>query len=360
MAVTQAIDEAKLMGFLGKVVGDFGAAMGAATVDIGDRLGLYRTLAESGPTTPTELADRTGLNERYLREWLLSQAAGGYVEYDAATERYTLPPEHAVALADEDSPYFVAGGFGLILAAAKASPRIAEAFKTGAGMAWGEHDPGLFRGTERFFRPGYLGNLVGSWIPALDGVQEKLERGGSVADVGCGHGASTIVLAQAFPKSRFVGYDNHAPSIERAGQAARDARVSDRVRFEVAAARSIPASGGERGGYDLLAFFDCLHDMADPVGAATRAYDTLADDGTILLVEPMAGDRVEDNLNPVGRVYASASVMICTPNALSGGSSALGTCASEEALREVFESAGFTRFRRATETPFNRIFEARK
>jgi SAM-dependent methyltransferase len=360
MVSTQAIDEAKLMALLGKVVGDFGAAAGIALAAIGDRLGIYKTMAATGPANSTELAERTGLSERYLREWLVNQAAGGYIEYDAATERYYLSPEQALAFADESSPASVAGGFQVIAAAVQAAPRIAERFKSGGGLGWGEQAADLFTGTERFFRPGYLGNLLSSWIPALDGVQARLERGATVADVGCGHAASTIIMAPAFPQARFYGYDSHAPSIERATAAADEAGVGSHMTFAVADAAHLPRSGGEGGTYDLIAYFDCLHDMADPVGAATSAYDTLAEDGTILLVEPMAGERAEENFNPVGRVFSGASVLVCTPNALAGGGTALGTLASEASLRQVFESVGFTRFRRAAETPFNRVFEIRK
>lgn len=359
MAVTQAIDEAKLMELLGRVVGDFGGAMGVANAAIGDRLGLYRALADGGPMNSVELADRTGLAERYLREWLQNQAAGGYVMYDPASKRFSLTPEQALAFATDDSPASVAGGFQVLVAAMQAVPRIAELFKSGGGMFWGEHTSDLFAGTERFFKPGYLGNLLSSWIPSLDGVAEKLERGGIAADVGCGHGASTIILAQAFSRSRFLGYDSHAPSIDRARHAATEAGALGNIEFEVAEAQHMPRPDGG-GGYDLIAYFDCLHDMADPVGAATRAFDTLADDGTIMLVEPMAGDSVEENLNPVGRVFAGASVLVCTPNAIAGGGSGLGTLATEQTLKGVFTQAGFTRFRRAAETPFNRVFEVRK
>ncbi len=355
-AQVTAIDETKLQAFLGRVVDDFGAALSTALATIGDRLGLYKAMADAGPLSAAELAARTGTAERYLREWLINQAAGGYVAYDAAADRYFLPPEQAVALADDRSPFFVGGGFQLINAMCKAESRIGEAFRTGTGMGWGEHDQGLFEGTERFFRPGYIGNLVTSWIPALDGAQEKLERGATVADIGCGHGASTIIMAQAFPRSRFHGFDSHAPSIERANRAAREASVADRVVFEVADAHSFPAP---LAGFDLLAYFDCLHDMADPVGACRQAHRSLAPEGTALIVEPMAGERVEENLNPVGRLFAGASTLCCTPNALAHGGPALGTIATEAQLRDVVTAAGFGRFRRVTQTPFNRIFEAR-
>jgi SAM-dependent methyltransferase len=353
--VTTPIDEAKLQAFLGKAVGDFGTAASAALVVIGDQLGLYRAMAGAGPLTSAELAQRTGTMERYVREWLVNQAAAGFLEYEPSTARYSLPPEHALALTDDTSPFYVGGGYQVITAVMKAQPRIAEAFRTGAGLPWGEQDPSLFEGTERFFRPGYEANLVSSWIPALDGVAAKLQAGATVADVGCGHGASTIVMAQAYPRSRFFGFDNHAPSIARARQAAAEAGVEKRVIFEVASAADFPGSD-----YDLIAYFDCLHDMGDPVGAIRHAREVLAPHGTVLIVEPMAGERVEDNFNPVGVVYSAASVLCCTPNALSAGhGTALGTIATEAQLREVVTTGGLSRFRRATETPFNRIFEAR-
>jgi SAM-dependent methyltransferase len=360
MASAQTIDEEKLMALLHKVVGDFGSAGSIVLGALGDQLGLYKAMAEAGPVNSDELASKTGLSERYLREWLVQQAASGYVEYDAEAARFYLTPEQTLAFAVDDSPAAMAGGFQVISAAMRAAPHIAELFKTGGGMAWGEHEDTLFGGTERFFRPGYLANLIGSWIPALDGVQAKLESGATVADVGCGHAASTIILAKAFPNSRFYGYDSHAPSIAHAQQAANDAGVGGQITCSVANAAALPRPDGGSGTYDLIAYFDCLHDMSDPVGAASSAFDTLSDDGTILLVEPMAGETVQDNINPVGRVFSSASVLVCTPNALSGGGSALGTLASESSLRKVFESVGFTRFRRATETPFNRIFEIKR
>ncbi|MCA1817378.1 MAG: class I SAM-dependent methyltransferase, partial [Acidobacteria bacterium] len=272
-----------------------------------------------------------------------------------ASGRYSLTPEQTVALTDEESPFYVGGGFYVIKAMAKAEPRISEHFKQGGGMLWGEHDPDLFVGTERFFRPGYRAHLINSWIPALSGVKEKLERGAKVADVGCGHGASTVIMAQAFPNSRFYGFDNHEASIEQARERAREAGVSDRVEFQTAAANDVPAEK-----FDLICFFDCLHDMGDPRGAMKRAYECLADDGSVLIVEPMAGNTVEENFNPVGRTFSAASTLCCTPNSLAQNGPALGAVATEDALREVVTGEGFRQFRRATETPFNRIFEARK
>ncbi len=351
---TQPIDEGKLMAFVEKALGDFGSAASAALVVIGDKLGLYKAMADGKPVNSQELASRTKTTERYVREWLINQAASGIVEYDSATQRYRLPPEQAVALTDETSPAYVVGGYQAFMAMCRALPRISENFVTGAGMPWGEHDPDLFVGVERFFRPGYLANLVDTWIPALDGVQAKLKAGAQVADVGCGHGASTIIMAKAFPKSQFYGFDTHAPSIEHAREAARKAGVAERVTFEVADARGFPDHQ-----YDLVAFFDCLHDMGDPVGALRRTRATMADDGTVLLVEPAAGETVEGNFNPVGRIYSAASVLCCTPNAVATGSLALGTVATDDALREVATAGGFTRFRRVLASPFNRFFEIR-
>ena len=352
---TRPIDEDKLHAFLGQVVGDLGASLSSVLAYIGQKLGLYKALADSGPLSPSELAERTITIERYVREWCINQAAGGYIQYDAASGRYSLSPEQRVALTDEQSPYYVGGGFYVVKAMSRAEPRISEAFKTGGGMLWGEHDADLFVGTERFFRPGYTAHLVNDWIPSLSGIEDKLRVGGSVADVGCGHGASSIIMARAYPKSRFCGFDNHPPSIERARKAASDAGVSDRVQFEVADARSFPGEG-----YDMIAFFDCLHDMGDPVSASKRAYETLAPDGSVLIVEPMAGNTVEENFNPIGRTFAAASTLCCTANSLALGGIALGAIATEDAIRETVLAGGFTQFRRTTETPFNRIFEARR
>lgn len=349
------LDEAKVEAFLGKAVTDCGATLSSALVVIGDKLGLYKAMKGAGPLTPEELAQRTGTSPRYIREWLLNQAAGGYVEYDPTTERYTLPDEHAVPLTDESSPFYIGGAFVIAEALVRDEPSITEAFRTGAGVRWGDHDPMLFTGTERLFRPGYQANLISSWIPALDGVAAKLERGAKVADIGCGHGSSTLIMAQAYPNSRFHGFDNHAGSIERARELAKEAGVSDRVEFAVATSTEFPGEG-----YDLIGFFDCLHDIGDPVNTLRHAREALAEDGTILLVEPMAGERVEDAFNPVGRFYSGASVLVCTPNGLATGSHALGNQASEAQLRQIAEDAGLTRFRRAAETGFNRIFEARR
>lgn len=348
-------DQDKCNAFVGKMVGDVGATLTGALVIIGDRLGLYRALAEHGAMTSAELAERTGTHERYVREWLANQAASGYLEYDAATRRFILPPEHQPVLADESSPVLLCGLYQIAQTLYADEPQISEAFRTGRGFGWHEHDARLFSATERFFRPGYNANLVASWIPALDGVEAKLRRGAHVADVGCGLGTSTIVMAKAYPKSRFVGYDYHETSILAAQRAAESAGVSDRVRFEVAAATAFPGNG-----YDFIACFDCIHDMGDPAGAVGHIRDALAPDGTFMMVEPFANDALEDNLNPVGRIYYAASTILCTPASLSQKVGlALGAQAGEARLHAIVTGAGFTRFRRATETPFNLVFEAR-
>jgi SAM-dependent methyltransferase len=354
MSATE-IDQAKLEAFMGQAVTDMGAIISAPLMVIGEKLGLYKAMAHAGPLTSAEIAERSGAAERYVREWLGNQAAGGYVTYDPETDRYTLPDEQALALADEDSPFYILGIYDSIASLYADEDRILEAFRSGGGMGWHEHDHRLFRGTERFFRPGYRASLVAEWIPALDGVQEKLERGATVADVGCGHGASTIIMAEAFPNAQFFGFDYHEQSIERAREAATEAGVADRIKFAVAAAKDYPGSG-----YDLVCVFDCLHDMGDPVGASAHVLETLADDGTWMIVEPFANDRVEDNLNPVGRVFYGASTVICTPASLSQEVGlALGAQAGEARLTEVLKEGGFTRVRRATETPFNLVLEAR-
>jgi SAM-dependent methyltransferase len=354
-ATMQSIDQARLDEFMGRFVGDLGAALSAALVVIGDRLGLYRAMADGERVTASELGGRTGTDERYVREWLSNQAAGGYVSYDTEGEQFFLTPEQSLALAHEDSPAFVPGAFQLATALVKDEEKIEHAFTAGRGVGWHEHHHDLFSGTERFFRPGYAANLVSSWLPALDGVQAKLEAGVRVADVGCGHGASTILMADAYPRSTFVGFDYHPASIEHARAAALDAGLGDRVRFEVAAAKQYPGDG-----YELVCMFDCLHDMGDPVGAAAHVLSTLAVDGTWLIVEPYAGDHLEDNLNPVGRVFYAASTLVCTPASRDQEVGlALGAQAGEARLREVVTTGGFTRFRRATETPFNLVLEAR-
>jgi ubiquinone/menaquinone biosynthesis C-methylase UbiE len=347
--------EDEINAFVHKAFGDIGAMLTAALVVIGDECGLYKALAAHGPMTPAELAKRTNTSERCVREWCAGQAAAEYIAYDPATGRYELLPAQAVALVDESSPACMLGGFQGMSAATRAVPKIVEAFRSGKGLGWHEHDPGLFRGTERFFRPGYNAHLVNEWIPALEGVKSKLEKGARVADVGCGHGASTVIMAKAFPRSKFTGFDYHEPSIARARTAAREAGVAEQTKFEVAAAKNFPGTG-----YDLIAFFDCLHDMGDPVGAARHVREALAPDGTWLLVEPFANDKVEDNLNPIGRVFYSVSTLVCTQASLSQEVGlALGAQAGEERLKEVLHKAGFTRVRRATETPFNLVIEAR-
>jgi SAM-dependent methyltransferase len=353
--ITPTIDEAKLEAFMERFVGDLGACATAPMVLIGDKLGLYRALADGEPVTPAQLAEKTGCRERYLREWLCQQAASGYVEYEPAAGTFRLPPEQALALAEPDSPAFIPGAFQLLSAMIKDEPHITERFRSGEGFGWHEHDHDLFEGTERFFRPGYLANLVESWLPSLDGVVEKLEAGAHVADIGCGHGASTILMAKAYPASTFVGSDYHEGSVEAARRAAERAGVSDRVSFEVA-----PAKGFGGGPFDLVCVFDALHDMGDPVGAARHVRSQLADDGTWMVVEPFAGDSVEENLNPVGRVFYAGSTMLCTPASLSQEVGlALGAQAGEQRLTEVLHEGGFSRVRRCAETPFNLVLEVR-
>jgi SAM-dependent methyltransferase len=350
-----AVDEAKLEEFMGRAVADMGAMVSGPLCVIGERLGLYKAMAGAGPLTSEQLAERTGVAERSTREWLRNQAAGGYIDYDPEHDAYELSQENAMALADEESPVYLLGAFDLVASLYADEDRILEAFRSGEGMGWHEHDSRLFHGTERFFRPGYRAHLTAEWIPALDGVEEKLQAGGSVADVGCGHGASTIIMAEAYPESEFFGFDYHDASIERAREAAEAAGVADRVRFDVASAKDF---GGE--GYDLVTFFDCLHDMGDPVGAAAHTLTTLAEDGTMMVVEPFAGDGVADNLNPVGRLYYGASTMICTPASLSQEVGlALGAQAGEARIGEVIREGGFSKVRRATETPFNLVLEAK-
>jgi SAM-dependent methyltransferase len=352
---TTNIDEAKLEAFMGQAVTDMGAIISAPLFVIGEKLGLYKAMAGAGPLTSEEVAERAGVAERSVREWLRNQAAGGYIEYDAESDKYTLSDEHALALADEESPFYILGVYDSIASLYADEDRILEAFKTGEGMGWHEHDHRLFCGTERFFKPGYRAHLIAEWIPALDGVQEKLEQGIKVADVGCGHGASTIIMAEAFPNSEFTGFDYHEGSIEQARERAREAGLEDRVTFEVASAQDFPGTG-----YDLVCVFDCLHDMGDPVGASRHVLETLADDGTWMIVEPFANDSVEANLNPVGRLFYGASTVICTPASLAQEVGlALGAQAGEQRLAEVIKEGGFSSVRRATETPFNLVLEAK-
>lgn len=350
------INEEKLNDLLGKFIGDLGATMAAGTVVIGEKLGLYKAFGNPNePITAKELANRTNTNERYVREWLNTQAAGGYIEYEAAGESYFMTDEQAFVLTNEESAAYLPGAFILATAALQAMPKIIERFKTGEGLGWHEHDEELFRGTELFFRPGYGVHLVNDWIPSLDGVEEKLKKGAKVADVGCGHGASTILMANAYPNSRFYAFDYHEKSIETARRKAVEADVADTVTFEVAKSKEYPGND-----YDFVTFFDCLHDMGDPVGAAKHVKDSLKKDGTWMIVEPFANDKTEDNLNPVGRVYYSASTFICTPASLSQEVGlALGAQAGEQRLREVVTEGGFSSLRRASETPFNIVLEAK-
>jgi 2-polyprenyl-3-methyl-5-hydroxy-6-metoxy-1,4-benzoquinol methylase len=356
-AVEQAVevDGDKLMQFVFRAVDEVGATLNTALVVMGDKLGLYRALADGGAQSPAELATRTGTAERYVREWLNAQAAGGFVSYDPDSGRYTLPPEQTIALTDADSPAYLPGLFQTALGSVLDSPRITDAVRSGAGFGWHEHVHDVHDGCERFFRPGYNAHLLPEWLPALDGVVAKLERGALVADVGCGHGASTILMAQAYPNSTFVGSDYHAGSIETARTRAQEAGVADRVSFEIA-----PAAAFSGQGYDLVTMFDCLHDMGDPAGAARHVRSTLKPDGTWMIVEPNAGDRVEDNLNPVGRAFYGFSTLLCTPASLSQEVGlALGAQAGEARIRDVVTAGGLTRFRRCAETPFNLVYEAR-
>jgi SAM-dependent methyltransferase len=354
-AQASAINEDKMNAFLGRVVGDFGASLSSVLSYIGIKHGLYRALANSNGMTPADLAAATGTNERYVREWLVNQAAGDYVQFDASSGKYSMAPEQALALTDEDSPFYVGGGFYVLKAMMNAQPRIFDYFKNGGGMLWGDHDPDLFIGTEKFFRPGYTAHLVASWIPSLTGIEQKLMDGAKVADIGCGHGASTVIMAQAYPNSKFYGFDNHEASIEKAKTRAEAAGVADRVHFAVGGASDFPGED-----YALITFFDCLHDMGDPVGAAKHAFEALDKDGSCMIVEPMAGNTVEENFNPIGRTFSAASTLCCTSNSLALGGPALGAVASENELKDVVMSGGFTDFHRSAETPFNRVFEARK
>jgi 2-polyprenyl-3-methyl-5-hydroxy-6-metoxy-1,4-benzoquinol methylase len=357
MSVTDSppIDEERLHALLGQAVVEFGATANAALVVIGDRLGLYRELAAGGPQTSAELAARTSTSERYVREWLGAQAAGGWVEYDAATDRYSMTPEQALMFADPASPAFVGGAFQIALGAAESREHIREAFTTGTGFGWGEHTHDVIEGCRRFFEPGYRANIVQSWIPALEGVHEKLEAGGKVADIGCGQGASSILIADAYPKATVHGTDAHDGSIADARRLAAESGLDDRVTFSAEPADAIAPAG-----YDLVTTFDCLHDMGDPVGAARAVRSALAPDGTWMIVEPIAGDSLQENLNPVGRAYYAFSTLLCTPSSLSQEVGlALGAQAGEARLRDVLTTAGFSRVRRAAETPFNVVLEAR-
>jgi 2-polyprenyl-3-methyl-5-hydroxy-6-metoxy-1,4-benzoquinol methylase len=356
MSVTDTtFDQARLEAFMGQFIQDYGAAASTALIVIGDRLGLYKAMADSEPLTPAQLAERTDTAERYVREWLCQQAASGYVDYDPSDGTFRLPPEHVPALADEDSPFSILGAYQMAAAVMKNEAQIAERFRNGDGFGWHEHHHDVFEGVERFYRAGYLAHLVDEWLPALDGVVDRLERGARVADIGCGHGASTILMAQAFPHSTFVGSDYHEASIETARQAAERAGVADRVTFEVADATQF---GG--GPYDLVCVFDALHDMGDPVGASRHVLSQVATDGTWLVVEPMAGDRIEDNLNPIGRIYYAGSTTICTPASLAQDVGlALGNQVGPARLQAILREGGFNRVRTAATTPFNLVLEAR-
>jgi SAM-dependent methyltransferase len=353
------IDEQKLNEFMQKAVGDIASTMSAMLVIIGDRLGLYKAMAESAgqPISSEELAEKTSTNERLVREWLANQAAGGYITYNTADKKYSLPPEQAMALADENSPVYIHGAYQSIRSFFKDEDKFVEMFKTGKGLRWGEHHHDLFEGTARFFKPNYIGNLVSSWIPSLEGVEEKLKQGGAkVADIGCGYGISTILMAKAYPNSKFYGFDNHIASIEQARELARkEEGIANNIEFS-----SVSANDESIGSdYDLITFFDCLHDMGDPAGALKFAKQSLKSDGTCMIIEPMANDKVEDNLNLIGRTFYAASTLVCVPNSLADDGPALGAQAGEKRIKEIAKAAGFTRFRRATQTPFNIIYEVK-
>ena len=349
------VDETKLNQFIGQMLGDLGGASSIAMVRLGDALGLYETLHAKGPMTCIQLARTAKVNERYLREWLSHQAASNYLAYDPKTSMFSLPPEQAMVFAVEDSPVYLMGGFDVMVALLDNQPKVQMALKSGGGVAWGDQAGCMFCAVARFFRPGYHNHLVNEWLPALDGVVEKLQRGAKVADVGCGHGWSTVLMAKAFPKSTFVGYDFHPGSIEEAQAHAEMHGVSANTRFEVGLAKDFPGKD-----YDLVTCFDCLHDMGDPAGASAHIRQSLKQDGTWMIVEPMAGNSLEENLNPVGRLYYAGSTMICLPTSLSQEVGAgLGAQAGEAKLREVITSGGFKTVRRATETPFNMVLEAR-
>ena len=356
MTSTVEIDQAKLEAFTNQVFGDLSASYGAVMASLGVRLGLYEALAGAGPLTSNELAERTDCAERYVREWLNSQVAGGYLGYHPDTETYEMSPEQAAVLVDRTSPALMAPAFHVVASLWHGEDHAIEAFRTGAGVPWGDHHERLFCGVAAFFRAGYSASLVPDWLPALDGVVARLEAGATVADIGCGHGHSTVLMAEAFPNSKFVGLDVHAGSIAAAREVAEEAGVADRVTFDVANAEEYDAPDG---GFDLICFFDALHDMGDPVAAARHARSRLADGGTVMLVEPNAADSVEGNIGPIGRLYYGASTMLCTAHAISEGGEGLGAQAGEARLAQVFAEAGFGHWRRATETPFNLVLEAR-
>jgi ubiquinone/menaquinone biosynthesis C-methylase UbiE len=350
------VDEVKLNELLGKAVNEWGAAEGALLTFAGDKLGLFKAMAGAGSLTPEELAKKTGTHPRIIKEWLAAQAAGGFVTYNPAAGTYLLPEEQAFALTDENSPAYIAGFYQTLVSLFKDQEKIIEVFRTGKGLGWGDHHHYLFEGTERFFKPNYVANLITNWIPALEGVEDKLRRGGGikVADVGCGHGVSTVLMAKAYPNSKIIGFDYHRPSIDWARKQAEKGGLKN-LTFEVAESTDYPGDD-----YDLVAFFDCFHDMGNPSAAARHVLQTLKKKGgTWMLVEPFANDKVEDNLNPVGRVFYAASTMICVPASLNENGPALGAQAGEERIREIITSAGFSKFRRATQTPFNLVFEAR-
>ncbi len=349
------IDKSKLQEFMMKAVTDMASSLGAMSIILGDKLGLYKTMAKTGPITSEELSTQTNTAERYIREWLAGQAAAGYVTYNSINRKYVLPQENAMVLAYEDSPTFIMGAYQILRSVFKDEDKFIEIFKSGKGLRWGEHHHDLFEGTAKFFKPNYIGNLVQSWIPSLEGMEEKLKKGAKVADIGCGYGISTIIMAKEYPNSKFCGFDNHEPSIEAAKQLAqKDGLTNSRAEFTV-----VSINDSIRNDYDLIAFFDCLHDMADPIGVLKFAKQSMKEDGTCMIIEPMANDNTEDNLNLIGRIYYAASSIICVPNSLADNGIALGAQAGEKKIKEIAEKAGFTKFRRTSQTPFNIIYEAK-
>ncbi|WP_458746532.1 class I SAM-dependent methyltransferase [Candidatus Nitrosocosmicus sp. T] len=351
---SNSIDPKKLEEFVMKAVADMGSSLSAMMVILGERLGLYKALQQNGPLTPEELSNKTNTSERYIREWLASQAASGYITYDPLEKKFSITPENAMVLADENSPTYILGGYQVLRSIFKDEDKFVKIFKTGEGLRWGEHHHDLFEGTAKFFKPSYMSNLVQSWIPSLEGVEERLKKGAKVADIGCGYGISTSIMAKAYPNSQFYGFDNHAPSIEKAKEDASKDNIDNNINFSLVSANE--SIGND---YDLVAFFDCLHDMGDPLGALEFAKKSLKNDGTCMIVEPMANDNVEENLNLVGRIYYSASSLICVPNSLADKGIALGAQAGEKRIKDLVHKAGFTKFKRSAQTPFNIVYEAK-
>ena len=351
---SNSIDSKKLEEFVMKAVADMGSSLSAMMVMLGEKLGLYKALQQNGPLTSEELSNKTNTSERYIREWLASQAASGYISYNPSDRKFSISPENAMVLADENSPAYLLGGYQILRSIFKDEDKFVKIFQTGEGLRWGEHHHDLFEGTAKFFKPSYMSNLVSSWIPSLEGVEEKLKKGAKVADIGCGYGVSTAIMAKAYPNSQFYGFDNHLPSIEKAKEHASKYNINENIKFSLVSANE--SIGND---YDLVAFFDCLHDMGDPLGALKFARQSLKNDGTCMIVEPMANDNIEENLNLVGRIYYSASSLICVPNSLADNGIALGAQAGEKRIKDLVHKAGFTKFKRSAQTPFNIVYQAK-